>query len=884
MSGVIDVVWHSLLSPFVSRTEKEAIMKNIHQLHRRGLFILSLIISLSINAASLTWDITDTVDQTINDGAGTWNTSNPLWNDATLDNANVAWDNTANASDTAVIGAGGLGVTNFVTVGESISLAGLTFNEVTNACILTGGSLTAPSGTLTIQNNDTGADRRLSTGASIGSLLTGNMNVVFSGSGDNVGLTNAANDFVGELRLNGGGISIASNGALGNTANDLAVLGAGSTLRNWAAITVNRKMTFSAGAGLGIVNSGNILTLAGNISGGDSAASLTIGAGHGNSYNHTVRITGTNTMAGTIRIYNMLRAYEGVGLSTNANIKMGDYLDYGTPYANTCGFLETSGDFVRALGTGANQFQWESSGNYKSGGFSAVGDLLTINFGGLSTPASLTWNTTAGFLKTAGELRLQNANATHDLVWKNPVNLAAVRVIYANSSAFPAIMEGVLSGTGSSGISKEGVGILRLSATNTYAGVTTIAAGTLEAGALANGGSNSSIGKSANAAANLVFGAPTATLRYIGSADVTVDRGFTTSSGAGGGATLESSGTGALTLSSSVAMAYGTADETRTLTLGGTNVGANTFAKTISNNGTAAVSLTKAGTGRWVVSGDNSFTNVTTINAGVLRITHANALGTTDGNTTVATAGLLELAGGIATTEPLILQGVNAAVDADRIINVSGNNTLSGNFSINTGGTCYGFRSDANKLTISGNIVKGTATSTRTFYLRGAGNGEISGVISGTGYTPAVIKEGAGTWTLSGTNSYSGLTTVSNGTLAVGCDLALKAGNALTLSGGTFDAGSFSNRLGILTLGTGSTNILALNTGTCQLSFSGLSDSGTLTITGTLGPTTLRFGTSSTALPPEQRAQITTAIGRKIGLDANGYVFSIPPGTRINFY
>jgi fibronectin-binding autotransporter adhesin len=870
-------------SLLVSQTENEAIMKSIHQLRTRCLMVLSLLISLSVHAASLTWDITDTSDQTINDGAGTWNTSNALWNDATLDNANVAWNNTANANDTAVFGAGGAGGT--ITVGETLSLAGLTFNEVTTAYTLIGGSLSAPGGTLTIQNNDTGADRRMQTGASIGSLLTGSMNVVFSGSGDNVGLTNAANDFVGEIRLSGGGLSIASNGALGNSANALAVLGASSTLRNWAAVTLNRDLVFSAGAGVSIVNSGNILTLAGNISGGDSASTLTIGAGHGNSYNHTVRITGTNTMAGTIYIYNVLRAYEGIGLSTNANIKLGDYLDYGTGYANTCGFLETSGTFTRALGAGANQFQWESSGNYKSGGFSAVGDGLTINFGGLSTPSSLTWNTTAGFLKTAGELRLQNSSATHDLVWRHPVNLnAAVRVIYANSGTFPAIMEGVLSGTGSSGISKEGVGILRLAATNTYAGKTTIAAGTLEAGVLANGGSNSSIGKSANAAANLVFGAATATLRYIGAADVTTDRGFTTSSGAGGGATLESSGTGALTLSSSVAMAYGTADETRTLTLGGTNAGANTFSKTISSNGTEAVSLTKAGTGRWVVSGDNSFPGATAINAGVLRITHANALGTIDGNTTVATAGLLELAGGISSAEPLILQGVNAAADADRIVNVSGNNTLSGNFSINTGGGSYGFRSDADKLIISGNIVKGTASSGRTFFLRGAGDGEVSGVISGTGYTPAIIKEGTGTWTLSGANTYSGMTTVSNGTLAVGCDLALKAGNALTLSGGTFDAGSFSNSLGTLTLSTGSSNTLAVASGSCKLSFSGLSDSGTLTITGTLGPTTLRFGTSSTALTPEQRAQITTAIGRKIGLDANGYVFAIPPGTRISFH
>jgi hypothetical protein len=125
------------------------------------------------------------------------------------------------------------------------------------------------------------------------------------------------------------------------------------------------------------------------------------------------------------------------------------------------------------------------------------------------------------------------------------------------------------------------------------------------------------------------------------------------------------------------------------------------------------------------------------------------------------------------------------------------------------------------------------------------------------------------------------MTTVSNGTLAVGCDLALKAGNGLTLGGGTFDAGCFSNSLGTLTLGAGSSNTLAVANGACRLSFSGLSDSGTLTITGTLGPATLRFGTSATALTPAQRAQITTANGRKIGLDANGYVIAVAPGTLI---
>jgi fibronectin-binding autotransporter adhesin len=179
---------------------------------------------------------------------------------------------------------------------------------------------------------------------------------------------------------------------------------------------------------------------------------------------------------------------------------------------------------------------------------------------------------------------------------------------------------------GATSIGKQGPSVWVLSGANSYTGSTTITAGVLGVSTLANGGSNSSLGKSSNAAANLVFGAPTSTLRYTGSSDVTTDRSFTMSSGVGGGATIESSGIGSLSFNNTVALAYGTTAQTRILTLGGTNTGANTFGKVIANNGSGATSVTKNGVGTWVLNQTNTYTGATSINQGILAVSGTGSI------------------------------------------------------------------------------------------------------------------------------------------------------------------------------------------------------------------------------------------------------------------
>lgn len=63
--------------------------------------------------------------------------------------------------------------------------------------------------------------------------------------------------------------------------------------------------------------------------------------------------------------------------------------------------------------------------------------------------------------------------------------------------------------------------------------------------------------------------------------------------------------------------------------------------------------------------------------------------------------------------------------------------------------------------------IQSTAGGVKLLVLQGstAGTGEFSGAIVNGSGTVALIKEGTGTWTLSGANAYSGITTNNNGTL-----------------------------------------------------------------------------------------------------------------------
>ena len=209
---------------------------------------------------------------------------------------------------------------------------------------------------------------------------------------------------------------------------------------------------------------------------------------------------------------------------------------------------------------------------------------------------------------------------------------------------------GSLTKTGTGSLSKTGGGTLTLSGTNIYTGVTTVNDGELE---LANTG-----GTALHDSSDVV-------LASTGSPKLTVTNSETIASLAGGGEVEIASGQ-TLTVKNSA----------------GTNT---SYSGVISGAGGLTKGAVAGDTGRLTLGGNNTYGGATRVDAGTLRVTHNNALGTpatsTAANTTtVAQNATLELSGnGLNVAEALNLGGTLA--------NPSGNNEYSGDIALTRAAT-----------------------------------------------------------------------------------------------------------------------------------------------------------------------------------------------------
>lgn len=331
--------------------------------------------------------------------------------------------------------------------------------------------------------------------------------------------------------------------------------------------------------------------------------------------------------------------------------------------------------------------------------------------------------------------------------------------------------------------------------------------------------------------------------------------------GDGGAATFTAGATEATSLMNIGAVTgVSTGVNTTTLTLNGANTG-NNIVSGIIGNGTAGgkVAVTKAGTGKWVLSGGNTYTGTTTLSEGTLRATTsaaalgagslslgggtlelANDIGLTFGrNTTVTGSTTIKserLTNGVGVTHTLGTLSMGAqtlTIDKDATVTSGTAGLTFGATTLTaTGGT---FTANSGALLTLGSVT-GTATS---FTVNGAGDTAITGVIGTT--TGALTKDGAGTLTLTGGNTYSGTTTITAGTLNANSSAALgdhSATNTLIFNGGTLKAGgaitSEATRLVTLT----STGIIDTNGN--AVSIAGvISGAGGLTKSGGIGTLTL---------------------------------------------
>ncbi|MFM8831521.1 MAG: beta strand repeat-containing protein, partial [Spartobacteria bacterium] len=665
---------------------------------------------------------------------------------------------------------------------ESGATGNYTIGSSTHGSVILGSNLTIShdgTGTLVIGRPVTGAFRLTKNG-------TGTLTL------------SGVNTFTGGLTLNNGTLTLGNNAALGGVGNVFTINGGtidvtaartttNNNAQNWNGdFTFAGSNTLNSGTGAVTMNanrtvtvSASTLTVGGAIGDGGSGYGLTkTGAG-------TLTLSGANTYAGntainagiltitsnsslpgfstparysvangaTLGVYNAVTDADIVSMLDTTNFAAGASLGFDTTTASrtyTNAIANTTQGALGITKLGSNTLTLNGSLTF-TGGVNVTSGTLTLNG---------TQNNFGGDV-TIGAGSVLNLNTNNIVFSQNIINNGTIG---QSANSVTMTITGVISGTGSV-ISQGNNRNISLNATNnSYQGITSLGGSggppVLTVTKLADGGLASSIGSSSSAASNLLL--DKAILRYTGTGDNT-DRLFTINGSADGDfMTIEANGSGALNFTNTGLIAYGTTNQTRTLTLSGTNTDSNTFAPAIANNGSGAVSLTKNDAGTWVLAGNNTYNGATTVNAGTLVFRNK---ATRNGNSavTAVAAGTVGLGVGGG--------GVTDYTEAE--VASLFDNTLSG-FTLNS---------------TSGVAIDTTAGSfTQSTSLNG---------------TRALTKLGTNTLTLNATNTYTGATTIKAGTLSIA---------AITNGGVAGALGNSTNAAGNLTLGggtleyTGSTN------------------------------------------------------------------------------
>jgi autotransporter-associated beta strand protein len=674
------------------------------------------------------------------------------------------------------------------------------------------GTAAGTSRTITVSGNSLTIGGIIADGTTANSIIK---------EGDGSLILSGINTFGGGVVLNAGALLV--NGATNvfGTGNLTLNSGTLSSFGSSTARTVTNNATVAGNVVFGDSANTAQLTMSGVISGGPSATLTKNGTG-------LLVLSGANTFNGSIVINSGTIRLDS---SFSGNTFAGNIVNDGTLNYNTAGqpatYLELTGNIS---GTG-NIIQSQNQGililsgsNTFSGGVDHNGGALRIASStalgtGTYTIANATvmsFNNTSGgsLVNTNNNAMVLGGNTT--FTGTNSYDFGTGAVTISGGSRQIAVTANTLTlgGAISDGgnayqLTKAGAGTLVLGGANTFSGGLVLSAGTL----------------AINNASALGAGAFTIAAGAIDNTSGSVNTN-SQDNAMNWNSNFTFVGTNDLNLGAGAV----TMDASRTITVSASNL---TVGGAISGSG---FSLTKNGTGTLALGGANTFSGGVVLNLGTLAINNAAALGT--GTFTISAASTIDNTSGVAVTN-----SQNNAISWNANLTFAGSNDLN----LGTGAVTM---SAARAVTVTaGNLTIG---------------GEVAG---GFGLT----KNGSGTLILSGNNSYTGGTTINNGTLLIAGAGLLGQGNYSTTiaNSGMFRfSGSNNQTLSGVISGTG--NLIHNGAGTLFLTATNTFSGNLAVEQGTLSIATINNASANGALGNSSNAVTLGSAGNTGTLSYTG--------------
>jgi autotransporter-associated beta strand protein len=792
-------------------------------------------------AAPLTWDAGDTGNgSTIDAAGGNWNTTalNIVWNNAvsneiwsqtsTTDGSNAAifagTDGTLNqygvtldsqmAAESVAFNSSGyqltgsplalivtptvgpaLGTNGSITVaaGKTATISSQIIydhNRVATISVGAGGILNLGGGAANSQYNFSGAGTvNMTAGnyaANVGSVAaatfnqTGGVFTITPGNSTNYSITSNSQNVA--YNLSAGTLSVNGNNTTTTVNNAAFGIGNGTGILNTSALNVS---------GTGIVNVGTTASRSGEIRLGNTTAS-----------NGTLNVTGGTVTVGTGSASNQIyffKAGSGAGFTAAMTQSAGTVTANGIQFGGS---------------TGLTTYNATSAAN------------VTLTGGSLYIGAAgITKGTDAASLTTA--IKLQGGTLGANQNWTSSLNMqlgttAGGPTIRAQNSASTArniTLSGILSDdTAVNGnLTKTGTGTLTLSNANTFTGATAVNAGALVLGNADAVSTSSSLTIADGAALSLTTTPSTVkTLTFTNTGTLNFDlagggTGLTastlnsvTNSGAAGSVTINVTGSapvnGTYPLISYSGSLQGSGFSAYTL---GTAPLGKSYA--LSDSG-SAVQLLVASAYTWtgLQSSEWSTATITPLKNWALDgspTDYANDIAVIFDAT--ATNQTVDITGADVTPKSVLfnsgiytLQGSNTIagpapveVAAAATLKLGSSNKLpdgagTGNLTINGIVDLNGFSETINGLSGNGSVDNTAAATTSTLAVGASAGGNFSGSIMNTVGTLALTKTGATDFTLSGTNTYNGATTVNQNRLFIASNAAFSPNTAVTVNNG----------------------------------------------------------------------------------------------------